>query len=119
MCLQNTAVNCGEMAERFNAAVLKTVEGATPPRVRISFSPPVKKAPLKRGVFLYCGGGLISGAGFCVGREYKIFLGELLDLWDGGFCYEGYPIVHCELGVNWSTIYHIEYIKDEKKCSSV
>ena len=33
----------GEMAERFNAAVLKTVEGATLPGVRISLSPPIKK----------------------------------------------------------------------------
>src|SRR3990167_6223612 len=31
---------CGEVAERSNAAVLKTVEGATPPRVRIPASPP-------------------------------------------------------------------------------
>lgn len=30
------------MAERFNAPVLKTGEGATPPRVRISLSPPFK-----------------------------------------------------------------------------
>ena len=29
------------MAERFNAPVLKTGEGATPPRVRISLSPPL------------------------------------------------------------------------------
>ncbi len=42
------------MAEWFNAAVLKTVEGASPPRVRISASPPivVKKAPVS-GVFLF------------------------------------------------------------------
>ena len=33
-------ISCGEMAEWFNAAVLKTVEGAIPPRVRISVSPP-------------------------------------------------------------------------------
>ncbi|ABX77403.1 hypothetical protein COXBURSA331_A1335 [Coxiella burnetii RSA 331] len=32
----------GEVAERLNATVLKTVEGATPPRVRIPPSPPVK-----------------------------------------------------------------------------
>lgn len=30
----------GEVAEWFNATVLKTVEGATPPRVQISASPP-------------------------------------------------------------------------------
>ena len=33
----------GEVAERFNAAVLKTVVGASPPRVRISASPPIIK----------------------------------------------------------------------------
>lgn len=30
----------GEVAERLKAAVLKTVEGAIPPRVRIPASPP-------------------------------------------------------------------------------
>ena len=30
----------GEVAERFKAAVLKTVEGLPPPRVRIPASPP-------------------------------------------------------------------------------
>jgi hypothetical protein len=30
----------GEMAERFNAAVLKTVVGSYPPGVRIPLSPP-------------------------------------------------------------------------------
>ena len=30
----------GEVAERSNAAVLKTVEGLSPPRVRIPASPP-------------------------------------------------------------------------------
>ena len=41
------------MAERFNAAVLKTVEDASPPRVRISASPPivVQKALLKARLF--------------------------------------------------------------------
>ena len=44
----------GEVAEWFNAAVLKTVEGATPPRVRISASPPiVEQAPVYAGVLLY------------------------------------------------------------------
>ena len=38
------------MAERFNAAVLKTVVGAIPPRVRISAFPPTIKDAL-RGVF--------------------------------------------------------------------
>jgi hypothetical protein len=32
----------GEVAERSNAAVLKTVEGLSPPRVRIPASPPNK-----------------------------------------------------------------------------
>ena len=31
----------GEVAERSNAAVLKTVEGLSPPRVRIPASPPL------------------------------------------------------------------------------
>ena len=33
----------GEMAERLNALVLKTSKGATPSRVRIPVSPPLKK----------------------------------------------------------------------------
>ena len=42
------------MAERFNAAVLKTVEDASPPRVRISASPPivVQKALDYQGFFV-------------------------------------------------------------------
>ncbi len=32
------------MAERLNAAVLKTVEGASPPGVRILSPPPVEKS---------------------------------------------------------------------------
>ena len=41
------------MAEWFNAAVLKTVEDASPPRVRISASPPivVQKALVFQGFF--------------------------------------------------------------------
>ena len=44
----------GEVAERFNAAVLKTVEDASPPRVRISASPPivVQKALVTQGFFV-------------------------------------------------------------------
>ena len=40
------------MAEWFNAAVLKTVEGASPPRVRISASPPFTKKHLLQVLFL-------------------------------------------------------------------
>ena len=46
----------GKVAERFNAAVLKTVEGASPPGVRISPFPPTKKRRLNAGVFLLMGG---------------------------------------------------------------
>ena len=42
----------GEVAEWFNAAVLKTVEGASPPRVRISASPPLKNPEHKFRIFL-------------------------------------------------------------------
>ena len=51
------AVCIGEVAERFNAAVLKTVEGASPPRVRISASPPIIENVLSEmeGRF-FCGG---------------------------------------------------------------
>ena len=43
----------GEVAEWFNAAVLKTVEGASPPRVRISASPPIKEKRPFEVVFLF------------------------------------------------------------------
>ena len=45
------------MAEWFNAAVLKTVEGATPPRVRISASPPIKQRTPERVFFALLRGG--------------------------------------------------------------
>ena len=64
---------------------------------------------------LYVGGGLASGCGFSINSSgYKIFLGDLLDLWDKGFCYEGYPIVFCELGIHWGTTYIIKYLKNKQ-----
>lgn len=51
--MKKNNADTGEVAERFNAAVLKTVEDASPPRVRISASPPivVQKALLKARLF--------------------------------------------------------------------
>ena len=51
---QKNNADTGEVAERFNAAVLKTVEDASPPRVRISASPPivVQKALVFQGFFV-------------------------------------------------------------------
>ena len=51
---QKNNADTGEVAEWFNAAVLKTVEDASPPRVRISASPPivVQKALLMQGFFV-------------------------------------------------------------------
>lgn len=43
----------GRVAEWFKAAVLKTVEDESPPRVRISPLPHIKKYSLKR-VFFVC-----------------------------------------------------------------
>ena len=79
----------------------------------------IKKSPYLSKIVidfmsLYGGGGLISGAGFCLSNGYKIFLGDLLDLWDSGFCYNGCPIVFCELRIHWSTHYTIKFIKDKK-----
>ena len=60
----------GEVAEWFNAAVLKTVEGATPPRVRISASPPIRKKPGSSGFF--CGRSRSNVAGlFSRGRAFN------------------------------------------------
>lgn len=63
---------------------------------------------------LYTGGGLVSGAGFCLCSKYKIYLGDLIDVWDAGFCYKGYPIVSCNIGIHWNTDYTIKYIKNKK-----
>lgn len=79
----------------------------------------IKKSPILSKIVidfmpLYFGGGLISGAGISINPGgYKIFLGNLLDLWDSGFCYEGHPIVFCELGIHWDTTCVIKYIKDK------
>ena len=67
---QRNNADTGEVAERFNAAVLKTVEDASPPRVRISASPPivVQKALDYQGFFVI---------------HSKIFpLYQLAELWD-------------------------------------
>ena len=80
----------------------------------------IKQSPILSKIvvdfmYLYCGGGLVSGCGFSINSSgYKIFLGDLLDIWDAGFCYEGCPIVHCELGVHWGVTYTIKYIKNKK-----
>ena len=80
----------------------------------------IKKSPILSKIVidfmpLYIGGGLISGAGFSINPSgYKIFLGDLLDLWDSGFCYEGHPIVFCELRIHWSTTFVIKYIKNKR-----
>ena len=63
---------------------------------------------------LYTGAGMVSGAGFILCNDYKIYLGDLLDVWDAGFCYKGYPIVSCEIGIHWNTDYTIKYIKNKK-----
>ena len=44
----------GEVAERLKAAVLKTVEGLNPPRVRIPASPPYKQKAVPCGPFFVC-----------------------------------------------------------------
>jgi len=62
---------------------------------------------------LFICSGLVSGAGFCLCNKYKIYLGDLLDLWDDGFCYKGYPIVSCNIGIHWNTDYTIKYIKNK------
>lgn len=47
-------VGFGEVAERLNAAVLKTAEGASPPGVRIPLPPPGGNSPML-AVALLCG----------------------------------------------------------------
>jgi len=80
----------------------------------------IKKSPILSKIVidfmpLYHGGGLISGAGFSVcSSGYKIYLGNLLDIWDSGFCYEGYPIVFSEFGMHWTTNYIVKYIKNNR-----
>ncbi len=80
----------------------------------------IKKSPVLGKIVvdfmtLYKGGGLISGAGFSIASDgYKIFLKDLFDVWDAGFCYDSYPVVHCEFGMHWSTDYVIKYIKNNK-----
>ena len=64
------------MAEWFNAAVLKTVEGATPPRVRISASPPIKKPDFDVRLFFFYGEDASDCAYACLLRaELAIHLG--------------------------------------------
>lgn len=80
----------------------------------------IKKSPILGKIVvdfmtLYKGGGLVSGAGFSIAASgYKIFLKDLFDVWDDGFCYEGFPIIHCEFRIHWGTSYVIKYIKNNK-----
>lgn len=59
-------------------------------------------------------GGLVSGAGFCYGKKYKIYLGELLDIWDAGFCYHGCPIISYYARMHYNTDIAFQYIQNKK-----
>ncbi len=56
--------------------------------------------------------GLVGGFGFCSGRECKVYLKDLLRLWDEGFTYRGYPIVGYESYTHHGRKIIISYIKN-------
>ena len=63
---------------------------------------------------LYTYGGLVTGVGFSGCRKYKLFLGNLLDIWDAGFCYHDCPIISYETRIHHDTDITFQYIKNNK-----
>lgn len=58
--------------------------------------------------------GLASGAAFQYGKKFKIFLGDLLRIWDAGFCYHHCPIISYKAGIHHNTDITIQYIQDKQ-----
>lgn len=61
---------------------------------------------------LYYFGGLISGVGFDSSLDVKITIKDLLNLWDEGFTYKGYPIICYERYIYQGVKIKISYIKN-------
>lgn len=56
--------------------------------------------------------GMVGGAAFSSCRGFKIKLGDLLDLWDNGFTYRGYPIISYEKYIRYGVKIIITYVKN-------
>lgn len=61
---------------------------------------------------LYLHGGLVGGAGFGTSPDCKISIKDLLNLWDEGFTYKGYPIIAYEKYVYHGFKIKITYVKN-------
>ena len=58
--------------------------------------------------------GLASGAAFQYGKKFKIFLGNLLNIWDEGFCYQNFPIISYKARIHYNTDITIQYIQEKQ-----
>ena len=61
---------------------------------------------------LYHFGGLVGGAGFGSDLDVKITIKDLLNLWDEGFTYKGYPIICYERYIHNGIKIKITYVKN-------
>ena len=63
-------------------------------------------------ITLYHHAGLVGGAGFSSGLDYKIKIRDLLTLWDDGLTYKGYPIIGYEKYIHEGIKIKITYVKN-------
>ena len=60
----------------------------------------------------YRNAGMVGGAAWNSSSEYKIYLKDLFNLWDDGFCYEGNPIISYQVITHYGQKIIIDYIKN-------
>ncbi len=60
----------------------------------------------------YYNGGLVAGVAWNSPLNFKLYLKDLLYLWDIGFCYNGYPILSYKEIRRYERTILIEYVKN-------
>ena len=60
---------------------------------------------------LYRSAGMVAGAGWGSSFDFKVYLKDLIDLWDNGFTYNGYPIISYNIIIHNGYRIMLEYVK--------
>lgn len=60
----------------------------------------------------YRSAGMVAGFAWNSSEEYKIYLKDLINLWDSGFCYEGNPIISYQVICHYGRKIILEYVQN-------
>lgn len=60
----------------------------------------------------YYQAGMAGGAGFSTSSNFKIYLKDLINMWENGFLYNGCPILEYKIIIHNNRKLLIEYVKD-------